>query len=86
MFGDYVGRGSTEYILINQLMAQVATVARTIALQVGHHSAAAAARQQLCCQPCLGSDRCSLPLTNARVVGVAVVARVLVGRHRLARG
>ena len=35
MFGDYVGRGSEDYILITQLMAQVATLARTVALQIG---------------------------------------------------
>ena len=35
MFGDYVGRGSTDYILLQQLQGQVSTVARTVALQLG---------------------------------------------------
>jgi MFS family permease len=38
MFGDYVGRGSEDYILITQLMAQVATLARTVTLQIGSRS------------------------------------------------
>ena len=30
MFGDYVGRGSTDYIMINQLMQQVAQISRSV--------------------------------------------------------